>query len=1042
MTESLKAKIAELEQAIIIQEEHRSTLGDIAVDAAIDALRQQLDNLKTQVISPQQQRKQVTVLFADVSGFTAMSETMDAEEVSETMNALWAQLDAVILERGGLIDKHIGDAVMALWGTETAREDDPHRATRAALAMQRTLKEFVGVHDKIPSLQMRIGLNTGPVLLGKVGTTGEFTAMGDTVNVASRLEHAAPIGGVLISQATYRHVQGSFETEKLDPIAVKGKTEPLQVYAVTVHKEPVFHVQLRGIEGIETQMIGREAEFARLQDVLQQVLAKGQAQLVTIVGEAGVGKSRLLYEFESWLNREFDTISVMKGRANPEMQNTPYSLLRDMFRFRFDIRDSDSAETVLAKFRQGMAGYLPSERADLVGHLVGFDFSSSQAVANLLSSESFTQLATANLLDYLRAILADAPGAIFLEDVHWADDVSLSLLAHIMKEISDGPLLILCLARPSLYRRHPDWSERHPAHIRLDLQSLTEQDCRALVTDILQKVPDLPDDVCAAITHNAEGNPFYVEELIKMLIDNSVIVCGAEMWRIEKKLSEMDVPSTLTGILQARLDRLSPVEREVLQRASVVGRQFWDAIIGQLGETSQMLNVTSLLDTIENRELIFRQDNSSFEGVNEYFFKHAMVRDVTYETVLLKLRRVYHAQVAQWLEGNAGERIGEYLNLIATHYELAGELEKAVTYLRRSGQELLQTNTYRDAISVFERALSLIPENDVASQVTLQILLSEAHIGLGNMAEAEEILTKSLPLARQHGNVLQVAEMLRNFGQVSNVLGNLPEGRSALEEAVDIARHEDKPADLAKALILLGHLLTDIDEMETARGLLEEALEIGTVIEDHQITHHVLHNLGMTVFEIGEREQGIKYLEAGISVAHEIGDRIAIAASQNRLAHYLNIVGDFAAANKHIHAAIQTYEEVGDRFQTGITVCTLGQINFEIDNYSEARKHLYRSLRLFVEVGSVTFQLALVSMFGGLQAKEGNIQQGLAWIGLALYHPATTMPTHTYWEPYLEEFKAEFGEEAVSAYLERGKTLDLDEVVMEILQEEAGKVVD
>jgi len=305
-------KRKQLEEAIVALEAQRAMLGDAVVDPAIAGLREQLAELRGDLIS--QTRKQVTVLFADVSNFTAMSETMDAEEVGDMLNALWEWLDARILEHGGVIDKHMGDGVMALWGVEATREDDPERAIRAALAMQEGLSSFFVASAKttqapeVPSmtpdtqnLTLSIGIHTGPVLLGGVGTTGEFSAVGDTVNLASRLEEAAPTGGVLISRAAYRHVRGVFYVLSQDPIQVKGKSRPVHTYLVQRAKPRAFRMETRGVKGIETRMVGREAELLTLQNIFRDAMEDAETRIVTVVGEAGVGKSRLLYEFEEWI---------------------------------------------------------------------------------------------------------------------------------------------------------------------------------------------------------------------------------------------------------------------------------------------------------------------------------------------------------------------------------------------------------------------------------------------------------------------------------------------------------------------------------------------------------------------------------------------------------------------------------------------------------------------------------------------------------------------------------------------------------------------
>ncbi|MFN2243475.1 MAG: adenylate/guanylate cyclase domain-containing protein, partial [Anaerolineae bacterium] len=283
----------QLEQAITQLEAQRATLGDGVVDASIAALHEKLAALER---TPEQ-RKQVTILFADISGYTALSETMDAEELSELMNALWERIDAVIVEHGGHIDKHSGDGVMALWGVDVVRENDPDRAIRAALAMQAALTEVKAGHN----INMRIGLSTGPVLLGTLGTTGEFSIFGDTVNLASRLEGLAPTGGVLISHDTYQHVRGVFDVLEQEPVQVKGKARLVQSYVVQRAKPRAFRMSTRGVAGIATRMVGRDAELLMLQNMFHDAIEDGEAQLVTIVGEAGVGKSRLLYEFEKWI---------------------------------------------------------------------------------------------------------------------------------------------------------------------------------------------------------------------------------------------------------------------------------------------------------------------------------------------------------------------------------------------------------------------------------------------------------------------------------------------------------------------------------------------------------------------------------------------------------------------------------------------------------------------------------------------------------------------------------------------------------------------
>lgn len=688
----------QIEKAIAHLESQRAALGEAVVEAALGPLRQKLEALGgAPATGAPEQRRQVTVLFADISGFTALSQDMDAELVRDTIHALWQRLDGVVTAHGGTIDKHIGDEVMALWGAESVREDDAERAVRAALAMQAELARLAA--NSKASLSMRIGINTGPAMLGAVGTTGEFTAMGDAVNTASRLQHSAPVGGVLISHDTYRLVRGIFDVSAAGSLEIKGKREPIRAYVVDRAKPRAFRMPTRGVDGIETEMVGRQAELEALQSALKETIGKRRTTLVTVCGEAGVGKSRLLFEFENWIELLPETLLLFKGRSAPALQDVPYRLLREVFAARFGILDSDPTQEVLEKFRAGTAGFLETAQADILGQRLGFDFRSSPAVAELLGSTSFGKQAALYLDRYFRNVAAPSSGAdrpqtllLFLEDIHWADDSTLDYVEHLAAEIPDLPLLVVCLARPSIYERRPEWAA---GRLRMDIKPLDAQGSGLLVDQVLRRIDPVPRRLKSLIIEGAEGNPYYVEELVKMLIDDRVIERGGERWTVDEgRLAGIRIPPTLTGILQARLDGLPSGEREVLQRASVVGRRFWDAAVASLSaddEGRPAADIRPQLEAMQRRELVFRRAPSAFFGCEEFIFKHALLREVAYETVLLKVRRRLHTRAALWLEVNAGERLAEYLGLIAHHYQLAGENARAARCLRKQANALART---------------------------------------------------------------------------------------------------------------------------------------------------------------------------------------------------------------------------------------------------------------------------------------------------------------------------------------------------------------
>jgi class 3 adenylate cyclase/tetratricopeptide (TPR) repeat protein len=1028
------SKRKQLEQAIAALKAQRGALGDAVVDAALAPLREKLLALEAHP-APAQQRKQVTILFGDVSGFTPLSEKMDPEVLGDTMNALWHRIDALIIAHGGTIDKHMGDGVMALWGAGEAREDDPERAIRAGLEMQTELATFRETQG-LP-LAMRVGIHSGPVLLGGVGTAGEFSAMGDAVNLASRLEGAAPTDGVLISHDTYRHVPGVFDVQAQEPLQVKGKTDLVRTYVVQRAKPHAFRMDTRGVEGIETRMVGREAELLILQNTFHDAMEDAETRVVTVMGEAGVGKSRLLYEFENWLELLPAQVTYLKGRPTPEMQAIPYGAMRDMFAERFEIRESDSPAAVLDKVRAGMAGILEPERADLAGHLLGFDLSASQAVHNLLGSPSFRDLATAYLVQYLRTI-ANQPAVMLLEDGHWADDSSLDLLDHLVTAIPDARLLVVCLARPELFERRPNWGEGREAFSRLELKPLSRRNSRALVAEILQRVERVPDELRDLVVEGAEGNPFYVEELIKMLVEDGVILRGEAHWHVElDHLADVRVPPTLTGVLQARLDSLPAQEKAVLQRASVVGRVFWDGAVAALeaGEAGRIdgKELQPLLEAARGQELVFRRERSTFEAAQEYIFKHAVLREVTYETVLLKLRKVYHAQVAAWLEVHAGERLGEYLSLIAGHHERAGDQAKATDFLRRAGEELLRISAYRDAIAALERALALLTEDDEAGQAALLLRLGTAHIRLDDYPLAMTVFQEALRLARESGDVETEVAALNGLGEAHVRQGANDAARSNFEEGLALAREHRDQAGSARSLVNLGLLATSTVHHQAADAYAREGLAIYRELGDRQGVGDALRVLSAIANYTADHARAMEYDKERLAIFREIGDRRGVAASLNSLGYSARHLGRHQEAMPYLEESLSLRREIGET-----TLWTLGNVAAILAGTGQA-DDAWRTWREGVRETVASGQARAIPIWTGMAAvflaQAGQYERAAELVALARDR-SVHIETQIESEPALAILRQELSAGELEAAMARGRALDLDAVVAELLAEE------
>jgi ABC-type oligopeptide transport system substrate-binding subunit/serine/threonine protein kinase len=678
-------------------------------------------------------RRTVTILSCDAKSWTTSAKNLDPEDLLELMNGALDLLIEAVARHEGTLARPMGDAVLAFFGAPLAREDDPERAVHAALEVVAAAQQYAARLKErgLPGFSVQVGIHTGLVVTGEVGSDQqvEYTAMGDAVDLAARIEQAAPPGGILITHDTYRHVRGVFDVQVQPPLAVQGKGEPVQTYLVQRAKPRAFRKPTRGIEGIETRMVGREAELKHLQEAFCTVVEEGELQMVTVTGEAGVGKSRLLHEFDVWAELLPESFYYFRGRAGQETQNLPFGLLRDLISFRLEILDSDPTDVVGAKLEQGLlqalglqpglgtsSGEGTSKSAVLIGCLLGFALGERRTLASTLDDpQQLHDEALAALVRYFRGLAGQAPVLILLEDLHWADDSSLDALNSLARAVASEPVMIVCTARPALFERRPHCGEGQPFHARLALAPLSQRDSRRLVAEILQKLGEVPATLRDRLVAGAEGNPFFLEELIRMLVEDGVIATAEDRWTLKpERLAEIRVPPTLTGVLQARVDRLPAEERIVLQQASVVGRLFWDQAVTRIyassGGGADEAAVTDRLAALRGREMIYQRETSAFAEAREYIFQHALLREVTYESVLKRLRKVYHGLVADWLLGQAGERAGEYTSLLADHLALAGRTEEAVKYLLEAGGRARGLYAHQEAIQAYERALALLTE--------------------------------------------------------------------------------------------------------------------------------------------------------------------------------------------------------------------------------------------------------------------------------------------------------------------------------------------
>lgn len=1021
-------------EAIASLEEQRQALGNDVVNVTITALR---DSMSRNGTMPEldtnrlpAQRKQVTILFAKVTGFSGLAESIPDTSMLDVMNVLWHRLDGAITNQGGRIDKHMGDGVMGIFGVPAARENDPERAIRAALAMRAALSDFLsdmesmqkagqwpqlvaeGEETSLRNLQLNIGINTGLAMLGDVGTGEEYTVIGDAVNVASRLERAASSGGILISHDTYMQVRGMFDVEPLGPVALKGRSEPIPVYLVIGVKPRLFYASGRGVEGIETQMVGRDQELGQLEEVLKTAVQQKLGRIVTIVGEAGVGKSRLLHEFNNWLrtlSREFPSF---KGRTYERTQEVPYGLFRDLFSTKFNIQDNDPAASVEDKLIQGMRRYIDGDedevraRVRTIGQLLGLETVSEETTAVSLEAHQVRERAYQHIVDFFERISAEyAATLLFLEDIHWADDGSLELIEHLATLCDKLPFLIVTLTRPSLFSRkttsiltavngHRPQSKQLP--LRIELESLTHDDSLRLVENILHKIPEIPDDLTDLIVNRSEGNPFYLEELIKVLIEDGVIVTGQERWQVlDNQLKEVRIPPNITGVLQARLDRLSGIERLTLQRAAVVGRLFWDTAVIHMNQLADdpisPADTISALNALEKREMIFPRQASMLAGAQTYVFKHALLQSVTYESVLLRIRPDYHKQVADWFVELSGERLPEYASQIANHYELAGDKQPAAELYEIAANRAQETYKPEIATDYYRRALSLLSEQTLftVSQLRLQQQLGALLHMQARFVEAAQTYMTMRYAAMEDGDLVSQAEAWLGLAKVQKDQADFENVLESAKQAEQVAWLVNAETSLAHALLYKSEAYQAMGDSEMALNAANRAVEL---TERLAIPEEVVHSLAVLTNIYADLGQADKVKKTLKQIADQVSRlkvqlnlneskdvKLAIAYGRAKLGELYNRIGRYEQAAYQLLGALKLYREIESLIAVADTLNILGE-TVSLRGSPERAAPLFREALAIAKItgniyGGLTYRTNLGGMFVSLGEFELAVKE-------------------------------------------------------------------
>ena len=701
--------------------------------------------------SIESERRIATVMFADISGFTAMSEKMDPEQVTCVMNECFCMMEECINTHGGTIDKFIGDCVMVLFGVPKALEDAPQKAVNTAIELRNRLYKFNGDKKLAIPLDLHIGINTGPVLSGMVGGTDkqEYTVMGDTVNLASRIEGASETGQILVGPATYKATKTGFKYKPLPPIALKGKAEPVPVYELLSVRETMHRMQAGADRMISSAMVGRDSELNKLEFQIMKAM-NGEGSIVNVIGEAGIGKSRLIAELKS--RDVMKRITLLEGRAISMGANLGYHLIIDLLKNWAQITEEDTEVAAFTKLESAIRTTYPEALGEIlpfVATLMGIKLVGRYAERMKgIEGEALEKLILKNVRDLITRGTQRAPVVAIMEDLHWADTSSIELTESLFRLATKERIVFINVFRPG-YAETGDRiiktiQENYPdKYTEIMIQPLDEKQTETLITNLLN-IKGFPHKLKEQIIQRAGGNPYFIEEVIRSFIDEGAVVMKEGGFEVTDKLSTMSIPRTINEVLMARIDRLDQKTRDLVKTASVIGRNFFYRILAEVARTIE--DMDSRLEYLEEIQLI--RERKRMEEL-EYLFKHALAQEVAYDSILVQKRKEMHKSVADSIEKVFNERLHEFYGMLAFHYSQAEDLDKTEEYLIKAGEESLKVSASAEALHYYQQALELYlnkygDKADLEKVAMLEKNIALALFNRGQFTESVEYFDKVL----------------------------------------------------------------------------------------------------------------------------------------------------------------------------------------------------------------------------------------------------------------------------------------------------------
>jgi predicted ATPase/class 3 adenylate cyclase len=809
--------------------------------------------------APAAERRLVSVLFADLVGYTALSEGRDFEDVRDLQTRYFDTARTVIERYGGTIEKFIGDAVMAVWGAPVAREDDAERAVRAALELVDAVAMMGGPAD----LRLRAGVLTGEAAV-TVGAEGQGMVTGDLVNTASRIQAAAAPGTVLVGDSTHRATQAAIAYTAAGERELKGKAEPVRLW------QALRVIANRGGEGrsvgLESPFVGRERELRLAKELFHATVDEGSARLLSIVGTAGMGKSRLSWEFEKYLDGLLDNVYWHRGRCLAYGEGVAYWALADMVRMRARITEDEPAETAIRKLSGAITESVedPEERAFIeprLQHLLGLTERIAPDREDLFSAWRL----------FVERMAQQNPVVMVFEDIHWADAALLEFVEALLERSRSHPIFVLTLARPDLVDRHPGWGGRVRSFTSVTLDPLDDDAIDALLRGL---VPGIEQDAIERIRERAEGVPFYAVETVRMLLDRGLLEPGEAGYRVTGDLSALQVPETLQTLIAARLDALGTDERALLQDASVLGRTFNARGLAALAGGNEE-SLRPLLDDLVRKELLYLDNDPFSPERGQYGFLQALVQRVAYETLSRRDRKGKHLAAAAYLAENAGIDPDEIAEVVAAHYldafradedadDAADIRASARDWLERAGERATSLAAAEEAQRAFEAAAVLA---DDPSERAALIERAGDMARMGNrMTDAEQLFTRARDLYTEAGDPHGSARTAAGIARALVSYGRTQDAIRLAEEAYEVLGADEVDREGAVLAAELARLHFFVGDLDTAMTRIESAIPVAERTKDMALLASTL-NTKSIVYSVDRPHEAYALVHAALRIA-------------------------------------------------------------------------------------------------------------------------------------------------------------------------------